>query len=61
MQWVGTRVVDVPMIVQLEFQHYLRTTVGVEPQSQFLDRVPDIPVGYREGYAQCEGAPDSVL
>ena len=38
-----TTVMDVPVIMQLEFQQSFFETVEV-PQTRFLDRLPDIPV-----------------
>ena len=46
--------------MQSEFHQSSPNDSRMGPQSQFLDRVPDIPVACREGYAQCEGASDSV-
>ena len=37
-------VVHVLVIVQLELQQSLTNDSGMVPQSQFLDRVPDIPI-----------------
>ena len=52
--------VDVPVIMQLEFHQSLPNDSGMVTQSQLLDRVPDIPAACRGGCPQCKTVENTV-